>query len=148
MVADGTLIKSEWRINTHFNIFRGGRILYVIDNESSVPIYIQIAEQTREAILKGYLKEGDKFYSVREMAKTLLINQSTVTKAYRELEEMGLIESVVGSGTIIKIDKEKRELQRIRAIENLKSSLLEAIYYDIDIKEIEGYYKEIKGGML
>lgn len=127
---------------------KGGRILYVIDNNSSVPIYLQIAQQTRQAILRGYLKEGDKFYSVREMAKKLLINQSTVTKAYKELEEMGLIESVVGSGTIIKIDEEKKALQKVKAVGDLKSSLLEAIYYDISLKEIESYYEEIKRGVV
>lgn len=119
--------------------------MYVIDNEK--PIYLQIVEQTRVAILKGYLKDGDKFYSVREMAKNLLINQSTVAKAYKELETLGLIESVVGSGTFIKIDEGKKEIKRKEVKQNLKASLLEAVYYEISFDEIKNCYDEIIKGV-
>ena len=70
-----------------------------IDRESIVPIYQQIYEELREAILAGTLPESTRLPPERALAERLRINRSTVVHAYRELVADGLIEQRVGSGS-------------------------------------------------
>ena len=70
-----------------------------IDRESIVPIYQQIYEELREAILAGTLPESTRLPPERALAEKLCVNRSTVVHAYRELVVDGLIEQRVGSGS-------------------------------------------------
>jgi DNA-binding transcriptional MocR family regulator len=70
-----------------------------IDRESIVPIYQQIYEELREAILTGTLPELTRLPPERTLAEKLNVNRSTVVHAYRELVADGLIEQRVGSGS-------------------------------------------------
>jgi len=72
-----------------------------LDLRSSTPIYQQVVEQIKTAILRGTLDPGDRLPSVREMATTLTINPNTIQKAYQELERQGIIETVRGRGTFV-----------------------------------------------
>src|SRR5271156_4817887 len=64
-----------------------------------VPIYQQIYEDLREAILTGTLPESTRLPPERSLAERLNVNRSTVVHAYRELVADGLIEQRVGSGS-------------------------------------------------
>jgi len=70
-----------------------------IDRESIVPIYQQIYEELREAILAGALPESTRLPPERSLAEKLNVNRSTIVHAYRELVADGLIEQRVGSGS-------------------------------------------------
>lgn len=70
-----------------------------IDRDSIVPIYQQIYEELREAILTGTLPEATRLPPERNLALKLQVNRSTVVHAYRELVADGLIEQKVGSGS-------------------------------------------------
>jgi DNA-binding transcriptional MocR family regulator len=70
-----------------------------LDRESIVPLYRQIYEHLREAILAGTLPESTRLPPERSLAEKLDINRSTVVHAYRELVADGLIEQRVGSGS-------------------------------------------------
>src|SRR5271165_3384081 len=70
-----------------------------IDRDSIVPIYQQIYEDLREAILTGTLPESTRLPPERSLAEKLNVNRSTVVHAYRELVADGLIEQRVGSGS-------------------------------------------------
>lgn len=72
-----------------------------IDTTSSVPVYAQIVEQVRKAAAMGLLKSGDPLPSLRETAIKLRINPLTVSKAYKLLEQEGIIETKHGSGSFI-----------------------------------------------
>ena len=72
-----------------------------IDFRSNVAIYIQIVEQLRQMIHRGEIKVGDKLPTVREMAAELRVNFNTVARAYRILDEAGLISTQLGRGTYI-----------------------------------------------
>ena len=63
-----------------------------IDRDSIVPIYQQIYEELREAILAGTLPETTRLPPERALAGRLGVNRSTVVHAYRELVSDGLIE--------------------------------------------------------
>ena len=73
----------------------------IISNVSGVPIYEQIKQQVKAAILSGELKEEEALPSLRTLAKDLKISVLTVTRAYKELEQEGFITSQVGIGTFV-----------------------------------------------
>jgi DNA-binding transcriptional MocR family regulator len=74
-------------------------LLPELDRDSIVPMYRQIYEHLREAILAGTLPESTRLPPERSMAQKLGVNRSTVVHAYRELVRDGLIEQRVGSGS-------------------------------------------------
>ena len=73
----------------------------VLSNASGVPIYEQIKQQIKAAILAGELREGEALPSLRTLAKDLKISALTVKKAYDLLEEEGLIVTVHGKGSFV-----------------------------------------------
>ena len=76
-------------------------IEFRIDRRAGTPAYLQIVEQTRQALLLGRLQVGDKLPTAREVVASTAINPNTVLKAYRELEREGLVEGRVGAGTFV-----------------------------------------------
>jgi GntR family transcriptional regulator len=61
-----------------------------LDGASGVPPYLQLVHQVRQSLLLGYLREGDRLPTVKDVAGDLAINPNTVVKAYRQLEHEGL----------------------------------------------------------
>ena len=88
------------------------------------PIYSQIVDGFREQIAAGILQPGDRLPSVRELATALTINPNTIQRAYRELEAMGLIESIAGKGSFV-CHKSGREAEALAAFDAMVASLLE-----------------------
>jgi GntR family transcriptional regulator len=76
-------------------------IEYHLDQRSGVATYLQIVQQTREALRLGVLDVGDQLPTVREVVAALAINPNTVAKAYRELEREGLVVAQQGRGTFV-----------------------------------------------
>jgi GntR family transcriptional regulator len=80
-----------------------------IDFRSGVPGYNQIVEQIQREIASGRLKPGDQLPTVRALAADLRINFNTVARAYRILDEMGIISTQHGRGTFI-IEQDSAEV--------------------------------------
>jgi GntR family transcriptional regulator len=91
-----------------------------IDFRSDVAIYTQIVEQLRQMIHAGEIKVGDQLPTVREMAANLRVNFNTVARAYRILDEAGLISTQKGRGTYIWEPPTEVALKKLRE-ENLES---------------------------
>jgi GntR family transcriptional regulator len=72
-----------------------------LDGASGVPPYLQLVHQVRQSLLLGYLREGDRLPTVKDVAGDLAINPNTVVKAYRQLEHEGLAGGRPGQGTFI-----------------------------------------------
>lgn len=68
---------------------------------SPQPIYRQLVEQVRSAILRGDLAPGDPLPSVRSVAEDLVVNANTVAKAYGELVRSGDVVSEPGRGIFV-----------------------------------------------
>jgi GntR family transcriptional regulator len=68
---------------------------------SPSPIFRQIVEQVRLAVMTGKISEGDQLPSVRTLAERLLVNPNTIAKAYAELTRDGLIDGQQGRGVFI-----------------------------------------------
>jgi GntR family transcriptional regulator len=76
-------------------------IEFHLEARSGVAPYLQIVQQVRQALLLGLLSEGDKLPTVKEVVGKIAINPNTVSKAYRELEHLGLAAAKPGVGTFI-----------------------------------------------
>jgi GntR family transcriptional regulator len=72
-----------------------------LDFRSGLPIYVQIVEQVRREVAQGRLNVGDQLPTVRQLATDLRVNFNTVARAYRLLDEAGLISTQRGRGTYI-----------------------------------------------
>ena len=72
-----------------------------LDHASGVPTYLQLVQQVEHALRLGYLSQGDRLPTVKEVVSSLAINPNTVLKAYRELEHRGLAAGRPGQGTFV-----------------------------------------------
>ena len=86
-----------------------------LDLRSDVPIYVQIVEQIQQKVLSGELKKGDQLPTVRALAMDLRINFNTVSRAYRLLDETGIISTQQGRGTFILEMPPPEMAERLRA---------------------------------
>ncbi|GAB3001998.1 GntR family transcriptional regulator [Saccharothrix stipae] len=75
--------------------------VFRIDSRSGVPPYLQLVQQVRQAVLLGFLRQGDRLPLIREVAEALAINPNTVAKAYRQLEQEDLVTGRPGQGTFV-----------------------------------------------
>ncbi len=73
----------------------------IISNSSGKPIYEQITDQIKAAIVKGELAEGEQLPSIRALANSLRVSAITTKRAYADLEATGLIETVQGKGSFV-----------------------------------------------
>ena len=73
-------------------------MFFRIDPGNGVAIYDQIGRQVVYAVAKDALRPGDLVPSVRELAVTLAVNPNTVARAYRDLQNDGVLESLRGEG--------------------------------------------------
>ena len=88
---------------------------FELDFRSGIPIYIQIIEHVKELLAKGTLKAGDQLPTVRALAQELRVNFNTVARAYRILDEIGVISTQQGRGTYILENPPPEVLERMRA---------------------------------
>ena len=73
----------------------------VISNANGQPIYEQIKEQIKEAILTGELAEGAPLPSIRSLANSLHVSVITTKRAYADLEALGFIDTMQGKGSFV-----------------------------------------------
>jgi GntR family transcriptional regulator len=76
-------------------------MLITLNHRDERPIYLQIMDQVRRALLEGSLRAEDPLPSVRDLAGQLVVNPRTVSQAYRELENEGLLYVRRGQGTFV-----------------------------------------------
>ena len=114
-----------------------------IMQNSSVPIYQQIADGMRQEIVKGTYKEGEFLPSIRSLAKDLKISVITTMKAYEILEQEGYVTASQGKGFYVNSqDLEIIKEQHLRRIEeNLLAALNEAETIGISADELAGMLK-------
>lgn len=99
----------------------------IIKNSSNDPIYLQIKNQIRDAILNGELEAEDQLPSIRLLAKELRISVITTKRAYDELEHEGFLHSVQGKGSFVAA--QNKELMREKLLKKIESNFAQAIHY-------------------
>jgi GntR family transcriptional regulator len=87
-----------------------------LDPRSGVPTYLQLVHQVEHAIRLGYLLHGDQLPRLKDVVASLSINPNTVQKAYRHLEQEGLIGARPGQGTFVLAAPETVGLAELEAL--------------------------------
>ena len=76
--------------------------------QNGSPIYLQILRYIKRGIVTGDIVDGDALPSRRMLSAMLGVNPNTIQKAYRILEEDGLITSHTGAKSVIVLNDENR----------------------------------------
>ena len=74
-----------------------------VDESQESPIYKQIGDQLRSAILTGTLEPGERLPATRTLADQLGLNRQTISSAYDLLEQEGYLKGQVGRGSFVTI---------------------------------------------
>ncbi len=122
-----------------------------IDSRSGVPIYRQLIQQIENGILGGLLKPGQQLPTVREIALELTINPNTVARAYRELEQLGLLASYQGRGTFVSssiaaTDSKEKELIIKKGLNQLVKQAKQLNIHQDRLSELFGEVLNERGG--
>ena len=96
-----------------------------LSNNSEKPIYEQITDQLKQAILMGTLITGDALPSIRALAKELKISVMTTKRAYADLERDGFIETIAGKGSYV--SERNQDFLREELIRQIEVHLSKAV---------------------
>lgn len=109
-----------------------------ISPHDGVPIYRQIVNQIKHLVASERLKPGDEMPPIRKLAQHLIINPNTVARAYRDLEQEGILVSRQGSGTRVSDDGSPlSERQRMKILSERADSLVtEARQLKVDVDDV------------
>jgi len=114
-----------------------------IDNSSGRPVYQQIIDQVKRDIALGRLVKDEKLSTVRELAGKLAINPNTIAKAYRQLEQEGIIVTRPGAGAFVaNLDSNLSRAVRKRIVsDELERIAVEAFHMQIDVQTLAEWFK-------
>ena len=116
----------------------------MIDLDSAVPIYAQIEKQIRALLGSGTWERGFKLPSVRECAVRLRVNPLTVMKAYRNLQEEGLLESRPGAGVYAaKVPQTPKASRRVAVRKSLADALALASAHGLTKEEVADLFDDL-----
>ena len=115
-----------------------------LDEKDSRPIYVQIMDEIRRALVRGTLRPEDPLPSVRELASELVVNPRTVSQAYQELEREGVVYVRRGQGTFVApgIHPDGRE-RRALAQGVARRALLDAQRNGLGVDELVMIIREV-----
>ena len=120
-------------------------IKFVFDNER--PIYIQLVEQLRLAIVSGQYAASSRLPSVRELATVAQVNPNTMQKALQELEEQQLIFTERTNGKFVTEDKKLiAKYKKQLAVASAKNYLADTQKIGATFDEAINILQEIGGG--
>ena len=110
----------------------------LISNTSTRPLYEQIKDQLKDAILQGELAEGDALPSIRAFASDLKVSVLTIRRVYDDLEQEGFVTSQVGKGTFVSTGNVEllRDARRRRVEEKMAAMIADAKRLGIRTEEL------------
>ncbi|MFH1716255.1 MAG: GntR family transcriptional regulator [Planctomycetota bacterium] len=114
-----------------------------IDNASGRPVYQQIIDQVKRDIALGRLVKEEKLSTVRELAVHLAINPNTIAKAYRQLEQEGIIVTRPGAGAFVaNLDSNlSRAVKKKIVCDELERIAVEAFHMQIDSQTLAEWFR-------
>ena len=109
-----------------------------ISTHDKVPIYLQVVNQIRYLVAAGRLAAGDELPPIRVLAEQLVVNPNTIARAYRELEQAGIVEKRRTAGTYVTEQGSplaRRERLKILT-ERIDQLLAEALQMDVKLEDV------------
>jgi GntR family transcriptional regulator len=119
-------------------------MFFQLDFGNGLAIYDQVVRQIKFAVAGRVLDEGELIPSVRELARELTINPNTVARAYRQLQDEGVLTSVRGTGLAVaagaaqQCREDRVELIRVR----LEQVLAEAKQSRLDPRKLRALIEQ------
>ena len=107
---------------------------FQLNFKSGKPVYLQLVDQVKAAAASGALRAGAPLPTIRPLAEELRINRNTVAKAYTELENQGVIESIAGKGCFVRAPRSPLR----------KEARLELLTRDIDGAVIQAHHLQVE----
>ena len=119
-------------------------MLLQIDFKSGKPVYLQLVDQIRYAAASGGLRTGEPLPSIRPLAEELRINRNTVAKAYAELENQGVIETIPGKGCFVTQNHSpfKKAVRDKMLAEEIDGAIVQAHHLQVDEAEFLALVRE------
>jgi GntR family transcriptional regulator len=118
-------------------------IEFHLDARSGMAPYQQVVQQVRHALRLGLLAVGDQLPTVKEAAMSLTINPNTVSKAYKELELLGLVAARPGIGIFVTKTLSDDSLAAHGPLrQSLQRWVTQARRAGLDDESIDALYKE------
>jgi GntR family transcriptional regulator len=116
-----------------------------IDNASERAVYLQIIDQVKRDVALGRLAKEERLPTVRQLSQQLTINPNTIAKAYRQLEQEGIIVTRSGAGAFIaNLDSGLSKAVRRRLIcDELERIVVEAFHMQIDKETMTEWFEAI-----
>jgi len=104
-----------------------------IDNASGRPVYQQIMDQIKRDIAMGRLIKNEKLPTVRQLAGQIAINPNTIAKAYRQLEQQGIVTKAGAGAFVANLDSNlSRSVRKKLISEELERIAVDAYHMQID----------------
>jgi GntR family transcriptional regulator len=115
-----------------------------INNASDRPVYQQIIDQVKRDIALGRLAQDERLPTVRQLAGQLAINPNTISKAYRQMEQEGIINTRPGAGTFVAgLDSELSGSVKKKLIcDDLERAVVDAFHMQIDEQTLLKWFEE------
>lgn len=117
-----------------------------LNYRDSRPIYEQIKDGIKQLIYTEVLGADDKLPSVRELASKLAINPNTISRAYKELEQEGVIYTQSGRGTFINKDFKGKESKTAELLASFDEITKELFYFSVTPEELQERIKMLVEG--
>jgi GntR family transcriptional regulator len=119
-------------------------MLFQVDFKAGTPVYLQLADQIRYAAASGALKAGEPLPPIRTLAEQLRVNRNTVAKAYTELENQGVIQTIQGKGCFLSGNNSPFKKQvREKLLQNeIDSAVVTAHHLQVGREEFLAQVKE------
>ena len=115
-----------------------------LDPSDARPLYLQIMDEVRRALVIGALRAEDPVPSVRELASQLVVNPRTVLQAYQELERAGVLYVKRGQGTFISASA--RADRQALAHDVALRAVLDARRSGLAVSELIGAIRKVAAG--
>lgn len=115
-----------------------------VDATSFVPIYEQIKKEILRLVATGRLKIHDPLPSIRDLAAEIIVNPNTVARAYRELEQGGLVSTQKGRGSFVARRPQPEGDRDIKAhlARAMDEAIAEARRFDLEESAIRGLFED------
>lgn len=112
------------------------------------PMYEQVKDGIKEAIMNGELKAHELMPSVRQLAADLNVSMITTKRAYADLERDGLIYTVAGKGTFVKLEDismiQEKHIDEALELFRKQAEVLKKL--DVPMERLDDEIKSIYGG--
>ena len=108
-------------------------MLFQLNFRSGKAVYMQLVDQVKAAAASGTIQAGEPLPGIRPLAEQLRVNRNTVAKAYAELENQGVVETVAGKGCFVRASESpfKKDVRRKLLAETLDGAVVHAHHLQI-----------------